>query len=177
MIYTKDICQSLNKNVILSNVSFELSNGCIVGLLGKNGSGKTTLLKILSNLQKPSSGEAYINSFNVKEWSKLHTNVGVALTPSIPGYLKVREYLKEVAIIKGSSPEDLDKVINIMELEKKLNTKIKNLSFGQKQRVNIAAAMINDPNTLLLDEPFVGLDPIGMEKLNSYLLQKKKRDP
>ncbi len=175
MINTIKLEQRLNGYTILTDVNIELHNNNIIGLLGRNGSGKTTFLKLLSNLQVPISGKAYINSYEVKNWSNIYSNVGIALTPSIPTYLKVKEYLKEVCILKNGTKKDINKVINIMELEDKLNTKIKKLSFGQKQRVNIASAILKDPKILLLDEPFVGLDPIGMRKLNEYLIQQKEK--
>lgn len=173
MIEAIDISKKINQIDILSNINFTISKSMIVGLLGKNGAGKTTLIEILSNIQKATTGDISINQQPLHKWKNIYGELGVCIEPSLPNYLTVNEYLKQVCILKKLPFSSIEKCIDTMGLEEKRTYRIKNLSFGLKQRVGIASAILGDPDTLILDEPFVGLDPIGLQKVSMYLRERR----
>jgi len=173
MITVNGLSKKIKDINILDNISFELSKSSIVGLLGRNGAGKTTLIEILSNLQKPTTGNVYLKNIRVQQWKDIYKNIGVCIEPRMPEYLTVYEYLKQVSILRKESPFNIDKTLQILDLDRQSKVKIKNLSFGLTQRVGIASAILGDPDILLLDEPFVGLDPIGIKKLAKHLTERR----
>lgn len=160
----------------LSNVSFNLSKGEIVGLLGVNGAGKSTLMKILSGIIMPDEGD-------VTFWGdKLSTDALVIkkkigyLSEDNPLYedMYVKEYLSYVAGIYGSKKEAVSLVIEQTGLTNEFKKKIKALSKGNRQRVGIAQALINNPDFLILDEATSGLDPNQRESISKLLTELSK---
>jgi ABC-2 type transport system ATP-binding protein len=145
----------------LNDVSFTISKGEIVGFLGPNGAGKSTLMKILTTYQIADEGEALVNGFSViKEARKVQKSIGY-LPEHNPLYLEmyVREYLDFNAELYSANKERIDKVIDQVGLRSEAGKKIGQLSKGYRQRVGLAAALLHDPEVLILDEPTTGLDP------------------
>ena len=175
----------------LINVSFSLKKGDIVGFLGPNGAGKTTLMKIITSIIKPDSGDITINGYDTQK-NEISTKRQIGyLAENNPLYkdMLVTEYLDFVAsLYKIENKKDkVKEIIKKTGLESEIKKKIEELSKGYKQRVGIAAALIHDPNVLILDEPTTGLDPnqlieirkliqeIGQEKivlLSTHILQE-----
>jgi len=175
----------------LINVSFSLKKGDIVGFLGPNGAGKTTLMKIITSIIKPDSGDITINGYDTQK-NEISTKRQIGyLAENNPLYkdMLVTEYLDFVAsLYKIENKKDkVKEIIKKTGLESEIKKKIEELSKGYKQRVGIAAALVHDPNVLILDEPTTGLDPnqlieirkliqeIGQEKivlLSTHILQE-----
>ena len=175
----------------LIDVSFSLKKGDIVGFLGPNGAGKTTLMKIITSIIKPDSGDITINGYDTQK-NEISTKRQIGyLAENNPLYkdMLVTEYLDFVASLYEieNKKDKVKEIIKKTGLESEIKKKIEELSKGYKQRVGIAAALVHDPNVLILDEPTTGLDPnqlieirkliqeIGQEKivlLSTHILQE-----
>ena len=160
----KFLSKSYKTKKVLNNISFDVSKGNILGLVGKNGAGKSTILKILSSLID-FGGDVFINKKSIKNTdSEYKKNVGY-LSENNPLYMDfyIQEYLTFIGNLNGLFKDDLEKrkklVIELCGLNSFQNEKISNLSKGYRQRVGIASAFIHDPDILILDEPTTGLDP------------------
>jgi ABC-2 type transport system ATP-binding protein len=175
----------------LIDVSFSLKKGDIVGFLGPNGAGKTTLMKIITSIIKPDSGDITINGYDTQK-NEISTKRQIGyLAENNPLYkdMLVTEYLDFIASLYEieNKKDKVKEIIKKTGLESEIKKKIEELSKGYKQRVGIAAALVHNPNVLILDEPTTGLDPnqlieirkliqeIGQEKivlLSTHILQE-----
>ena len=163
----------------LNNISFKLKKGEIVGFLGPNGAGKSTLMKIITSFINQDSGDVIISSIN--------KDVDTILTKSKIGYLsennplyndmKVIEYLNFISQLYKlkNSKKRILLVSKQIGLEKVMNQEINSLSKGFKQRVGIAAALVHDPEILLLDEPTTGLDPNQLIEIRQLIKEIGKK--
>lgn len=155
----------------LKEVSFEIAKGEVVGFLGPNGAGKSTLMKILTTYLSADKGEARVNGFLVSEEpAEVRASIGY-LPENNPLYpeLFVREYLSFNASVYKVSADRVEEVIEMTGLKPEANKKIRQLSKGYKQRVGLAAALLHDPDVLLLDEPTTGLDPNQLLEIRSLI--------
>lgn len=154
----------------LDNVSFEVPQGSVFGILGPNGSGKTTLLGIVTDVLKPRSGSC---SFQGQPFSaEMRKQVGVLLeTPNFYHYLSAERNLQITAAIKGRGANDIDDVLRKVNLYERKTSKFSTFSLGMKQRLAIAAALLGNPEVLILDEPTNGLDPVGIAEIRSLITQ------
>ncbi|MFT5941799.1 MAG: ABC-2 type transport system ATP-binding protein [Sediminicola sp.] len=160
-ITVKNISKSFGSQKALSNISFTIGKGEIVGFLGPNGAGKSTLMKILTTYSLADSGEAAVNSFNVQTNKKeVQKSIGY-LPEHNPLYLDmyVKEYLAFNANVYKVRKDRIETVIDQTGLTPESHKKIGQLSKGYRQRVGLAAALLHDPKVLILDEPTTGLDP------------------
>ncbi len=165
MIVVKNISKSLNNFKILKNISFEVNDGEILGLLGQNGAGKTTLLRVLSTMLRPDAGSAEINGFDLRaEPEKIRSITGILFGSEAGLYerLTVKENLEYFAELNLMNKEQVEKRIKFLsekfEFKSYLNKFAFELSKGMKQKVSIARAIIHNPCVMLLDEPESGLD-------------------
>ncbi len=166
---------SLTKNygtqVAIDNLSLKINKGEIVGLLGPNGAGKSTLIKILTTYLPACQGQISIEGYNLNsETKKIQSLIGY-LPEHNPLELELypKEYLKFVGNFYNVPKSRIDEVIQLTGLTKVLNKKIHKLSKGYRQRVGLAAAIINDPEILILDEPTTGLDPNQLEDIRKLI--------
>lgn len=160
-IEVKSISKTYQNQDVLKNINFKISKGEVVGLLGPNGAGKSTLMKILTGFISPTSGEASINNLKLTE-AKTDIQKQIGYLPEHnPIYLEmyIREYLNFHARLFKSPKERIDKVIEQTKLTPEIGKRIYQLSKGYRQRVGLAAALLHDPDILILDEPTTGLDP------------------
>ena len=160
-IITKNITKFFGKQKALNNVSFTIEKGEIVGFLGPNGAGKSTMMKILTTYYSADDGQAEVNSFDVQSENKnVQKSIGY-LPEHNPLYLDmyVKEYLAFNADVYKVNKERINTVIEQTGLGPEANKKIGQLSKGYRQRVGLAAALLHDPEVLILDEPTTGLDP------------------
>tara|TARA_B100000965_G_scaffold221773_1_gene185550 strand:- start:3785 stop:4486 length:702 start_codon:yes stop_codon:yes gene_type:complete len=169
----QNICKKYDDHDALTNISFSLEKGDIVGFLGPNGAGKTTLMKIITSTLKQDSGDVFVFGKNtLKDGIKTKNDIGY-LAENNPLYkeMNVIEYLDFIASlykIKNKKSVILD-IISKTGLLQEKTKKIENLSKGYKQRVGIAASLIHKPKVLILDEPTTGLDPNQMVEIRNLI--------
>jgi ABC-2 type transport system ATP-binding protein len=146
----------------IDKISFHIPQGEIVGFLGPNGAGKSTTMKILTGYLSPNEGEAKICGINVQEYALESKKKTGYLPEGNPLYydMYVREYLDFIASVHGidNKKSRIDEVIGMVGLKPESNKKLGQLSKGYKQRAGLAAALVHDPEVLILDEPTTGLD-------------------
>lgn len=165
MIEVHQLCKNYGERKAISDLSFKIEKGDVVGLLGPNGAGKSTTMKIITGFMAPSSGTAKICGFDVFE-NPLEVKKRIGYLPETPPLyldMKVNDYLTFVAKLKqveNSKIKSLvERALNKTQLLDVRDRLIQNLSKGYKQRVGIAQALVSNPEVLVLDEPTVGLDP------------------
>ena len=167
------------KKQVLSDVSFFLDSGEILGFIGPNGAGKTTTIKLILGLQFANSGNIIINGYDIKkDREKSLEKVGAIVeNPDMYPYLSGRKNLEMVArLYKNVDKNRVDEVIKLVGLENRIKDKVSKYSLGMRQRLGIAAALINKPNLLILDEPTNGLDPEGIKELRDLLKSLAKKE-
>ncbi|MCP3660153.1 MAG: ATP-binding cassette domain-containing protein [Bacteroidetes bacterium] len=180
LIELENISKKIYKKQILSNISFSVKLGEIVGLLGPNGSGKSTTMKIISGYLAPSKGKINVCGYDVKRFPDEIKPFVSYLPENNPLYFNmyVREYLHFIGKIYGINKKDIfSKTINIMKkchIYNVRNKKIKTLSKGFKQRVGIAQCLIHNPKILILDEPTSGLDPNHIIEIRNIIKEISK---
>ena len=160
------------------NINFKVNENEMVGLLGPNGCGKTTTIGMILGLLKPSSGEVLINGMNIEKnkISLLHKMNFISPYIELPKKLKVRQNLVVYGKLYNiqNLDDQIDHLANKLRLKNLLNKITGELSSGQKNRVSLAKALINDPTVLLLDEPTASLDPETGDFIRSFLEDYKK---
>ncbi|WP_233901667.1 ATP-binding cassette domain-containing protein, partial [Tenacibaculum piscium] len=160
----------------VNSISFEAKKGEIVGFLGPNGAGKSTTMKILTGFIPPSEGTVFVNGIDVlKNPIEAQKNIGY-LPEHNPLYLEmyVREYLQFQAAIYKVSKNKIAEVIKKVGLTSEAHKKIGELSKGYRQRVGLAAAILHDPEVLILDEPTTGLDPNQLVEIRELIKELGK---
>jgi ABC-2 type transport system ATP-binding protein len=160
VLVVKNLCKRYGDLVAVDNVSFEVHRQEIFGILGPNGAGKTTTLEMIETLRPIDSGTVLLDGFDVVHDTKeVKHRIGVQLqSSSFFDKLKLSEILVLFGEMYGRRVDPLD-LLDEVELRDKARTYVAQLSGGQKQRFSIAAALVNDPVILFLDEPTTGLDP------------------
>ena len=170
-ILLKDISKNYGAQRALNEVTLTIRKGQITGLLGPNGAGKSTLMKIITGAILPTSGTAVVNGVDVVA-SPLQVQQSLGYLPEHnPQYLElyVREYLEYVAQLYKVDKKRIPTVIEQTVLGPEQHKKIGSLSKGYRQRVGLAAALIPDPEVLILDEPTTGLDPAQLIEIRTLL--------
>jgi ABC-2 type transport system ATP-binding protein len=170
-IVIENLTKSYGSQKALDGVSLEIKSGQITGLLGPNGAGKSTLMKIITGSVIPDAGSVMVNGVDVlKEPLKVQRVLGY-LPEHNPQYLElyIKEYLEYVASIYKVDTSRVSQVIDMVVLGPEQHKKIGALSKGYRQRVGLAAALIPDPQILILDEPTTGLDPAQLVEIRALL--------
>ncbi|MDK6259796.1 ATP-binding cassette domain-containing protein [Corynebacterium frankenforstense] len=180
MIEFQSVCKNFGERRVLNDLSFRVDAGEIVCLLAANGGGKTTAMRIAMGLISSVNGRVILG----EKTSTLGRVRGIGYMPEERGLFdeeKVRpqlEYLAELhKVPRGDISERVSATLELLGATEYAETKVKNLSLGNKQRVQLAAAIVHDPDILILDEPFSGLDPIGVDgllKIFAMFAQRKK---
>jgi len=161
MIEVKKVTKRYGEQVAINNISFNISKGEIVGFLGPNGAGKSTMMKIINSYISSDSGVVKVGGVDISE-NSVEARKLIGYLPennALYSEMYVREYLEYVADIYGVPFNEIEEVISRVGLAKEANKKISQLSKGFKQRVGLGAAIIHNPDYLILDEPTTGLDP------------------
>lgn len=153
----------------LDNVSFEVPKGSVFGILGPNGSGKTTLLGIVMNILNASSG-SFSWMGHPGSSSTIRRQIGTLLeTPNFYAYLSGQKNLEISAAIKGHNNDDIQRVLKIVNLDQRKDSKFSTYSLGMKQRLAIASTLLGNPSILVFDEPTNGLDPAGIAEIRQLI--------
>ncbi|KAB7789282.1 ABC transporter ATP-binding protein [Bifidobacterium cebidarum] len=157
----------------LEDVSFTISNGEIVGLIGKNGAGKTTLMKMMAKAQRQTSGSIVYNGADIFSHDDMLDRFGIMIQPVFVPNISAEDNLRFYLGIHGDTAHErnIRPVLELVDMWRYRNRKPAGFSFGMKQRLALALALVNDPEFLILDEPFVGLDPDGVLQLITVLKQ------
>lgn len=169
----------------LDSVDLRIERGELFGLLGPNGAGKTTLLKILSTLLLPTSGKAYVAGFDVeKDFQEVRKRINMVSGGEISGYglLTVRENLWMFTQFYGMKSavafKQIDTMLELFGMVDKKNEKVRTLSTGMRQKMNVIRGFVTDPDILFLDEPTLGLDVNASRVIRDYIVEwvEKKQD-
>jgi ABC-2 type transport system ATP-binding protein len=167
-------CRALSKRygdvVAVDEISFSLSRGTVTGFLGPNGAGKTTTLRLLLGLCEPSGGAALVFGRRYRDLEQPIRRVGAVLEstdyhPSRSG----RDHLRMLALAAELPLTRVDEVLDLVQLSTAKGRRVRTYSLGMRQRLGLAAALLGDPELLILDEPANGLDPAGVRWLRSFL--------
>lgn len=175
MISVQNLTKSYGGILAIQSLNFTVNKGEVVGFLGPNGAGKSTTMKIITGFMAPTSGAAVIGGYDVFENPiEVKRRIGyLPETPPVYADMRVKEYLKYVAELKGVEKSKLTGYVanaiektNLGSVEKRM---IHNLSKGFRQRVGIAQALVSNPEVLILDEPTVGLDPKQVSEIRDLI--------
>jgi len=171
----QNISKSYGKIQALNNLSFEIPQGCVFGVLGPNGSGKTTLLSIILDVLKADSGSFLW--FGQPGSPEQRKKIGSLLeTPNFYHYLSAVNNLKITNSISGRGDyQGIDAVLQKVNLFERKDSRFSSYSLGMKQRLAIAAALLGDPKVLVLDEPTNGLDPVGIAEIRELIIELSKK--
>ena len=170
-IRINDITKHYGAQKALNAISFEIFPGEIVGFLGPNGAGKSTLMKILTGYLTADGGRAEVCDLEIEKHQKeVQQKIGY-LPEHNPLYTEmyVREYLKFTGAVYKVEPSRIEKVIQLTGLSPEAHKKIEQLSKGYRQRVGLAAALLHEPEVLILDEPTTGLDPNQLMEIREVI--------
>lgn len=176
----KNISYKYDKDLVLKNVNLEIKKASFLVLLGLNGAGKSTLFALITRLLKIQEGDIYIDSFHISDYKKALKNVGIVFQePTLDLDLSVKQNLIFYGSLKGLSfKETMNSIkdeIKTLDLEEKLDVKVRTLNGGHRRRVEILRALINSPKLLLLDEATSGLDIKSRYEIISYIKEVIKK--
>jgi ABC-2 type transport system ATP-binding protein len=175
IIETSNINLIYNNHNILEDVSLSLKQGQITALIGPNGAGKSSAFRILAGLVKPEKGEVWVDNKKLNCFDQLRHCCGYLLeSPDFYPYLSGKKNL-ELLLRISKAKISADELLMIVGLTKESGKKVQHYSRGMKQRLGFAQALINDPDFLILDEPFNGLDPEVKEQMLNHLLAIKDK--
>ncbi len=179
MIKVENLQKSYGNKTALRDVSFSISSGEVVGLLGLNGAGKSTTMNILTGCLAPGEGQVLIDGLDMTK-QPLLAKKSIGYLPEIPplyvdmqvfSYLEFVAQLKRISGDRGAHIKEVCARVGLSEVTKRL---IRNLSKGYRQRVGLAAALLGDPKILILDEPTVGLDPTQIIEIRALIAEMGK---
>ncbi|MCF6330675.1 MAG: ABC transporter ATP-binding protein [Sulfurimonas sp.] len=176
MIKIKNVTKKYGELKALNEISLEIKEGSILGLLGVNGAGKTTLLSILNGLIEIDSGDIEVFGLDIKSDKKEINNISSIIPQHLAFYekLTVKENLDFFSKIQNATQENYTKAIEINSLENLLSQEASTLSGGQKRRLNIAIGLLNNPKIIYFDEPTVGVDPKSRNEILDSIKSYKK---
>jgi len=184
MLQIKNLKKSYNGKNILSDLSFEVNKGEVIGLLGPNGAGKTTAFYIAVGLIAPDGGKVFFQNVDVTDLpihKRAKMGMGyLAQEPSIFRSLSVEDNIMSIleltSLNKNARKEKLEILLDELSLSKHRKKKAVTLSGGERRRLEITRALVTEPQLLLLDEPFANIDPIAIQDLKKLIIHLKKRN-
>ena len=183
MLRVSDLKKRYGKKIVVDGVNLELKKGEIVGLLGPNGAGKTTTFYMITGMIQPNKGRISLGEEDITDlpmYKRARKGIGyLAQEPSIFSKLTVEDNLRLVLEMtnfpKTVQKEKLEKILEDLSITAIRKSKGYNLSGGERRRVEISRALVIDPDFILLDEPFAGIDPIAVEDIQGIIHSLKKR--
>ena len=170
VIHTDKLTRRFGDIVAVRDLDLEIGAGGVVGLVGPNGSGKSTIIRVLLGLLKPSEGTATVFDSPISRPHAYAARIGALIeSPAFIPSLSARTNLRSLARLRGISNARVDEVLETVGLRDRATEPSKRFSLGMKQRLGIAAALLPDPELLVLDEPTNGLDPAGIVEIRDLL--------
>ena len=176
MLEVKNLVKKFGENTAVNNISFNVENGKIYGLVGRNGAGKSTTFRMILGIIEPTSGEVLYNNEHIK--GDVSDRIGYLPEEGslIPSYtvLELCEYYGSLKLMKQETVrERLLAWLEEFNVTDYLNKKVKDLSKGNKQKIQFIVSVLHDPDLIILDEPFSGLDPLSVEEIKRAVLKLK----
>lgn len=183
MLVLNNVSKKFKKTTAVDSISFTVSPGEIVGLLGENGAGKTTTLRMISTMLKISSGEIIVNNINAaKDPEKVRKEIGILFGGDVGLYerLSGKENIKYFADLYGMTKEESNKKIHELAksfgMEEYINNPVGKYSRGMKQKISIARSIVHTPSVMLFDEPTTGLDVSASRIVQDFILKCKEEN-
>ena len=177
MITVKNLSLKIQKDVILSDIDLHIERGKITGLVGRNGCGKTMLMKCITGFVKPTQGEVIFDGKKIGEEIDFQKNTGIIIeTPAFVPYYSGYKNLMELAMLqKKIGKAEVEAVLKQVGLYEARHKLVRKYSLGMRQRLGIAQALMENPETLILDEPMNGLDNECVALVRGILAELKKQ--
>ena len=181
----KNLSKKYGNKTVVNGIDISVKRGEIVGLLGPNGAGKTTSFYMITGMVKPTSGNVFLDDYKVTNdamYKRAKRGVGyLAQEPSIFGKLSVEDNLKLVLEMRNDlnrteQKEKMETLLHDLSVSHLMKSKGHTLSGGERRRVEIARCLCMDPDFILLDEPFAGVDPIAVEEIQGIVFSLKEKD-
>lgn len=181
IISMNSLCKRYGEKIILDNISFKIMNGEIVGLLGRNGAGKTTILKSILGVKSYDKGDILYNNVSLKGRPDLVSEFGTLIESSFLDYVTAEENIRLLIMASGRFNKNeintnIDRAFKLVGLENDKKLRVNQYSFGMKQRLGLVQAILFGKQFMMLDEPFVGLDPIGKDIIKREIVNKAKNE-
>ena len=183
MIEIKNVTKKYGENIALNNVSFEVPDGEIFAFIGHNGAGKTTLIKAIVGIHEIDEGDIIINGKSIKE-KIVDCKKEMAFVPDNPELyenMKAIDFINFICdmydVSQETRKENIHKYAKLFEIENNLNDPINSFSHGMKQKIALISALAHNPKILIMDEPFVGLDPkavFDIKKIMNEMVKEGK---
>lgn len=171
VLKTEHLTKIFGNKAAVNDVSMTIEKGDIYGFIGKNGAGKTTLMRLVLNLIFPTSGSIELFGESKLSRKNLSRTGSLIEAPTLFADCSARENLKRFAILYGADESDIENVLKAVDLADTGKKKAGKFSFGMKQRLGIAIALLGNPDFIVLDEPVNGLDPEGMKEIRDLILR------
>ena len=175
MIKIRGLVKRYGSHIAVDDLTLDINENEVFGLLGSNGAGKTTTIHMLATLLKPSSGSATVNGYDVvKEPTKVRSSIGIVFqAPSsddiLTGYENLRLHSMLYNVPRHMRNQRIDEVLKLVGLTERKNDQVKTYSGGMRRRLEIARGLLHKPKVMFLDEPTLGLDPASRETMWEYI--------
>jgi ABC-2 type transport system ATP-binding protein len=175
MIKIRGLVKRYGSHIAVDDLTLDINENEVFGLLGSNGAGKTTTIHMLATLLKPSSGSATLNGYDVvKEPAKVRSSIGIVFqAPSsddiLTGYENLRLHSMLYNVPRHMRNQRIDEVLKLVGLTERKNDQVKTYSGGMRRRLEIARGLLHKPKVMFLDEPTLGLDPASRETMWKYI--------
>lgn len=175
MIKIRSLVKKYGDHIAVDNLTLDINENEVFGLLGSNGAGKTTIIHMLATLLKPSSGSATVNGYDIVcQPAKVRSSIGIVFqAPSsddmLTGYENLQLHSMLYSIPRHTSKQRIDEVLKLVGLTERRHDQVKTYSGGMRRRLEIARGLLHKPKVMFLDEPTLGLDPASRETMWKYI--------
>ena len=182
MIKIRGLTKKYGSHIAVDNLTLDIYENEVFGLLGSNGAGKTTTIHMLATLLKPSSGSATVNGYDiVPQPSRVRSSIGIVFqAPSsddmLTGYENLQLHSMLYSVPRNTRKQRIKEVLNLVGLTKRMHDQVKTYSGGMRRRLEIARGLLHKPKVMFLDEPTLGLDPASRETMWKYIQRLVKEE-